>query len=257
MGHERVGLLPKSRKWRDIVSSIAGASSTDTSLSSLVSRTLEAVRNRYLSIYRDKGVQAAFGTLVALSHPPNIQEGSVVGIGLDIGSNPSPLHITVALRNWVSSHADSSEYAELAKCAAADVIGIWTSRYASQRDLFSGVRTAQSIWTEAASGSGFCEVARLFFSKFTERYLLYFLEREASSQISTVFEREQFGKRLTEYVDTISKHAFETAKIMQSFAAGWYNTHVKAGAPSDHEVESFLRLSFGKIREELLREAAR
>ena len=76
MGHERIGLLPKSRKWRDIVSSIAMASESEAELSSLVTRTLEAVRNRYLNIHRDKGVQAAFGFLVGLTNPPNLQKNS-------------------------------------------------------------------------------------------------------------------------------------------------------------------------------------
>jgi hypothetical protein len=255
MGHERIGLLPKSKKWRDIVSSIAMASESEAELSSLVTRTLEAVRNRYLNIHSDKGVQAAFGFLVGLTNPPNLRKGSVAGTDLDIKSNPSPLRITAALQSWVSSYANSLEYAELAKRAAADVIGIWTERHANQLDLFTGDRTAEGIWNKASSASGFCEVSRLFFSKFTERYLRYFLEREASSQISSFLERNQFEKRLCQHLDSISQHAFDTAKIMQSFAAGWYNNHVKDAAPSDNEIETFLRLAFGKIREEILREA--
>ena len=94
----------------------------------------------------------------------------------------------------------------------------------------------------------------MFLSKYTERYLKYFLEREASIALNTVQDRQNFSDNIAEHINAISKHAFETSKITQSFAAGWYNKHAKNNLPTDGEVESFLKLAFGKIREELWRE---
>jgi len=55
--------------------------------------------------------------------------------------------------------------------------------------------------------------------------------------------------------NAIADHAFETSKIMQSFAAGWFNKHAVSSPPSETEVTNFLRISFDKMREEFRREA--
>jgi hypothetical protein len=98
-------------------------------------------------------------------------------------------------------------------------------------------------------------VARIFFAKFTERYLRYFLEREASAELPSLEAREKFSQQLSAHVDAVSQHAFETSKIAQSFAAGWFNNHARNAHPSEREIEGFLGLSFGKLQEELQREA--
>jgi hypothetical protein len=45
------------------------------------------------------------------------------------------------------------------------------------------------------------------------------------------------------------------AKLTQSFAAGWYNKYAVNSLPDNKQVEAFLRMSFGKLREEFRREA--
>ena len=60
---------------------------------------------------------------------------------------------------------------------------------------------------------------------------------------------------LSKHSMEITEHAFEITKIMQSFAAGWFNKHALDNAPSDDSVSDFLKISFGKMREELRLEA--
>ncbi|MGB8472696.1 MAG: hypothetical protein WCE61_01275, partial [Candidatus Acidiferrum sp.] len=64
-------------------------------------------------------------------------------------------------------------------------------------------------------------------------------------------------EQLRSNIDGASRHAFETAKITQSFAAGWFNRHVRGGSnPTDAEIRGFLAIAFGKMREDLRRETA-
>jgi len=63
-----------------------------------------------------------------------------------------------------------------------------------------------------------------------------------------------FKKQIRDQIDAVSKHAFETARITQSFAAGWYNRHAREGVPTDEEITGFLAIAFGKLREDLRRE---
>jgi hypothetical protein len=82
------------------------------------------------------------------------------------------------------------------------------------------------------------------------------LEREASSALPSLDAREAFEHNLRAHIQEVSHHAFETSKITQSFAAGWYNNHARDSQPSDSEIQGFLAIAFGKLQEELQREAA-
>jgi hypothetical protein len=258
VGHERIGVLPRTTRWRKIVAELAKLPSAEANVSELASGTLECVRTRFREIHRDTGVQAAFEFLVGLAvtggigDPPSEWSDLLV----NFTNNASPLRIAQALRTWVNGREDSLEYSSIAERAATDAITNWHSRQSEQGSLFGSSDEVANVWKRASNGAGFCELSRLFFAKFTERYLNYFLEREASAALPTIEARERFREQLRQHVDQISQHAFETAKITQSFAAGWYNSHARRGRPSRREIERFLSIAFGKMREELLREGS-
>jgi len=256
MGHERVGILPRSQQWRALVAQIGPAATSDEDLVRIAAGTLKNVRSRFDRIHKDLGVQAAFGFLIGLStshiaaHTPGRANPPI-----QLDEDPSPLKLTAALSDWIGKHAQSLEYAELAKRAAADAMAFWTRSRSRQRDLFSTELKASQVWRYASTGAGFSEVSRAFFAKFVERYLKYFLEREASAQLGSLQDREEFSQRLEEQIDALSHHAFETSKIAQSFAAGWFNKYARDRRPTDQEIEDFLAFAFGKLRQELQREA--
>lgn len=255
MGHERVGRLPRTTTWRQVVADLSGfEESGDVSISDIALRTLDSVRKRYEEIHRDSGVQAAFAFILSLATDRynRVEARDIVGIDLD--DNPSSIRLAAKLNEWVIAHASSMEYAEIARRAAGDTIALWTQESTKQGAFFEGITDTKGIWQEASEARGFCEVARIFFAKFTERYLRYFLEREASAESASLESREKFSRQLHVHVDTVSQHAFETSKITQSFAAGWFNNHARDAHPSSREIEGFLSLSFGKLQEELLRE---
>lgn len=255
MGHERIGILPKTKPWRLVVQAIAeSADSGASGIASAARQTLENVSNRFSSMHKDSGVKAAFGYLLALtsSHLPQSEGMSSPEVKLE--DDPSPVRLAQQLNEWVRKHADSREYAEMACRAAGNTIAEWTHAQTRQGHLFEEKASAKYVWAKSANASGFCQVARSFFAHLTERYLRYFLEREASAELSTLSARQEFERNLHDHVEDVSKHAFETSKITQSFAAGWYNDYVRNARPSDKEIESFLAVAFGKLQEELRRE---
>jgi hypothetical protein len=193
-------------------------------------------------------------SLATTSLPPSAGLASP-STGIEAGT--SPARVVKNLCDWVKSHCASPEYAEIACRAGADAIAEWTKRQNTQGRLFDDKADATRIWAGSSDGAGFCQVARTFFAKFTERYLRYFLEREASSRLTSLSAREEFTQNLHKHVDEVSHHAFETSKITQSFAAGWFNKHAREMRPSDRDIEGFLGVAFGKLREELRRETVR
>ena len=256
MGHERIGPLPKTKQWRRIVEEMASFPTGNAEVADIASETLRCVRNRFVHINEDASVQAVFEFLVGLASVGGVVETPEdwSEFPVDFHQNPSPRRITQALQDWLIETKGSLEYRTLAEYAAADTIAEWYAEHSKQGELFNHPEDVSSIWRNASYGAGFCELSRLFFAHFTERYLRYFLDREASSAIETIHDRERFSEKLADHVETISKHAFETAKITQSFAAGWFNKHATEGRPSQDESKGFLGIAFGKLRDELIHE---
>ena len=256
MGHERVGALPRTKRWRVVVEGIADAAAADGDVQELANATLRNVRTRLRSIPGDSGVIAAFQFLLSLSLSAStgVDPESLGDLAIDLSTNPSPLSLANALGRHVSDNRQSAEYAELARKAAVDAIVQWTERETRQLSFTGEHELASEVWRRASDGSGFCEVTRLFFGKFVERYLNYFLSREASSQVVNTEARERLATRLQEHVDGVSQHAFETSRITQSFAAAWFNRHTRDGMPSAEEIAGFIAHSMSKLNEELLRE---
>jgi hypothetical protein len=250
MGHERTGALPKTEPWRRVVQRIAAFDGNEQETRQIANDTLDNVRNRFEAIQRDPNVQAAFKFLTEIG-------ASASGIrpsSIQLPENPTVFAIAKALDSQLRVNRGSTEYAALAKAAATDAIVLWYTENAAQPSLFGPAEQNSTIWSKAATAAGFCEIARLFFAKFTERYLNYFLEREASAVCRTIEERNVLEKQLRAQIDNVSRHAFETARIAQSFAAGWYNRHANTSAPSEDEISGFLAIAFGKLREDLRRE---
>ncbi len=255
MGHERIGFLPLSSKWRKLVTEIGDVGANADAAPRLAHRTLHQVRRRLDGLEQDTGLQAAFSFILALCSRGLKAPGPDQGPLIDLGQNPSPLEITRRLNTWIDAYTESLEYAELAKRSGADAIAYWTKRSSRQQELFDAHQTAAQIWGEAATGPAFSEISRVFFGKLLERYLKYFLEREASTQFRRIEDRDAFSKNLTRHVDSVARHAFEASKITQSFAAGWYNKNARDATPTYDETRGFLSFALSKLRQEIQREA--
>jgi hypothetical protein len=251
MGHERVGYLPKSKKWRSLVAEIADVAEKAGGISQIAADTLAAVGHRYLDLASDPSIRAAFEFLVDITR----QSGSPQKEGLGL-AHKGALELTLELEKKLP-RSSSLEIRALAFQSATDAVVQWrTENTIPWGELFvtnSPVPPLRGLGTAA----GFSELTRLFFASLTARYLKYFLEREATSVIPRIEERNAFNRNLDGYLDQISRHAFESAKITQSFAAGWFNKYAAAGVrPAKPQLRRFLDYAFSKLREELRRSSA-
>lgn len=257
MGHERVGKLPKSKIWTDVVREIAEPASSEIDVSKVVAKTIHNVRSRFSRINEDDGVLSAFKFLVALgvACQSNTPASRLADAGIQAPETPSPLALARTLHRWLSVRFSFPEYREIAEKSAIDALSAWWRENRSpQESLPDTILDPYDDWRALSTGRGFSELSRLYFAKFTEHYLNYFLDREASGAVASISDRDALRESIRDKVDLVTRHSFETAKITQSFAAGWFNKHAKEVIPNDEEISSFLSLAFGKIREELLRE---
>jgi hypothetical protein len=248
MGHERLGVLPKTKRWRAIVAEIAAVDASPNDVPEIARHTLNALGSRYGDLASDATVEVAFGFLVDMARTAAGQQAAV-----DI-STKSTLSLVADLGQRIGATEGSLETAEIVRRAAADAIATWGRENATtQSELFAD-SVPGGAWRGLGTGAGFCELSRLFFSRLTERYLSYFLDREASAALPNIQAREQFRRQLQAHLGDVSKHSFETTKITQSFAAGWFNKNATTNRPTPAQIRRFLSYAFAKLREDLRRE---
>lgn len=260
MGHERIGILPKTRQWRQVVQNISEFSFDNNNIADITQNTIRNVRSRFDQVHKDAGIQSAFEFFVLLTAASKSKDpyNYLSRNGISVPKDFTPLQLSKSLNNWVSINKESYEYGAFAAQSAVDTISDWYRfKKSNQFSLFDTEENPFETWRKASNGAGFSDLARYFFTNFTQRYLKYFLEREASAYSSSIEIRESFNSQLEKHVEEISKHAFETTKITQSFAAGWYNKNVKDEIPSRNKIAGFLSIAFGKLKGELLREESK
>lgn len=257
MGHKRLGRLPKTKAWRLIVAELGSFALGKAEANDIAKKTLRQVQERYNNLENDPSIKAAFEFLVQVSYAFQKENPTKYLVENKILEKEelSVLKLARAIEGYKKEDVESQEYKTFARQAAIDAINNW---YAAHLDeglsLFNEKVDTRAVFRKASDGRGFCEISRLFFSKFTERYLKYFLDREASVSINTVNARNKFSSEIEKHVNDISLHAFQTAKITQSFAAGWYNKYAKENLPQEENIKSFLSTAFGKMKSELLEE---
>ncbi len=258
MGHKRLGYLPKTKAWRIIIAEMGKFALGRAEVSSITKNTLQNVQSRFSRLSEDPSIHSSFEFLLHLSYA--FQKENPIKYLTEKKilekSEISLLKIGRAARDYKKeSEVASHEYQTFARQAAIDAINnFYNVNAESGRSLFDNDVDTAAVFNKAGNGSGFCELSRMYFSKLTERYLKYFLEREAATRITNIGARNRFSAEIEKHVNDISKHAFKTAKITQSYSAGWYNKNAIKEFPTEKEVKGFLSYALGKMKSELLME---
>ena len=109
MGHERVGALPHTKRWRDVVDQISASEGTPEEVAELAIATLQNVRVQFRNLHADDGVVAAFQFLLALtkSASPDGLPPDSFALAINLDARPSTLRLVAELRSWVDAQNGS------------------------------------------------------------------------------------------------------------------------------------------------------
>ena len=255
MGHVRIGFLPHTQQWNAIVNHLSSYDNDIDSVAVIADRTLDAIRNVYNGLQYDESVIKAIGYLatIIVSSRQEDQIEFLKDSGYSVDEDLSVFALTLSAKKIIQTDEGSLETNKLACDAAIHAVMEYYERHSDgQLSLFLSENNPFKL---KGSGREFCELARYFFASFTERQIRYYIDRVASSVIGDYGKYTHFSDSLNNQFMAITEHAFEISEIMQSFAAGWFNKHALDNKPSTESVSDFLKISFGKIREELRLEA--
>jgi hypothetical protein len=256
MGHERIGFLPRTKQWQAIIEQLSGYDNSPACVAQIAEATLWNIKSIYKSMPYDESVikSIKYLTILSTSAKTDNQIEFLRENGLNIGKDLSLFALVRCAKSYITTDNGSLESNKIAQDSVLQALASYEKEHTTaQLSLLS--TESPNIWDSIGTGAAFCELSRSFFASFSDRYLRYFLEREAAHSIDNYKAIESFSTQLSAQAQALSHHAFDTAKLTQSFAAGWYTNHAKDHLPSEKEVVGFLGMAFTKLREEFRREA--
>jgi hypothetical protein len=245
MGHIRLGNLPRTKKWQQVVALLDSGASTDQ----VAAATLEASQRGLEEAARDPALAYSFWLLTQL--PLCARKSDYIAelrkVGISVESDPGLLDLVGAFTDSVDDHVrrtgGRTDLGEMAQMGAAESL---TSTLRQQTDSLFGTAPSdiQRELAGLATKKNFSLLARDFFARLSERYLTYFLSRQTSNQFKNVDENRQFREAL-------SLHCKQASKIVEEFAGGWYSKANYEGGITQKKAANFIGVALKKLRAEL------
>lgn len=257
MGHIRLGTLPRSKKWQDVV----GLLESDAPLDAVAEAAARASEYDLKRASGDPNFQFIAGLLVRLpflARAPGFED-----VLDELGAGDNSLTSLPALLAGLNSAIDrnafevgsSSDIGELAK---STLIETFADKLGERLPtLFEPTpQEVRRALAGYASGQEFARLARAFFANLTYRSLDYFLSRELANHTGA-------GQRFSNDADRVAferalkQHTSEASRIIEEFSGGWYGKTVwKENSLDQQEIDSFTKYAFKKMRDELGRRRA-
>jgi hypothetical protein len=251
MGHNRLGTLPKTKKWEQVVSLVGGGESA----ARVAAASSDAAEAALFRAATDPALVRAFWLLTQLplaardaDFPERLRK-----LGLAVGHRPQLFEIIGAFSEAIDTHSRQTgrhtDLGEMAQLAATESFSAMVGR--SLPGLFGPTaEEVQRAIARLATSKRFSDLARDFFARLTRRHLDYYLSRELSNHIGpasrfrSISEHSQFNADL-------DQHCREAARIVKEFAGGWFGKTNYEGGITPEQAGAFAFVALKKIRSEL------
>jgi hypothetical protein len=257
MGHIRLGTLPQSKKWRDVIRLLDSPASLDN----IAEAAARASENDLRRASADPNLQFVTQLLVKLpllARAPGFEaEMAALGVGPDaLGSVTGLL---VGLNDIITQQSfaegGSSDAGELARAALIESLSVQLQDKLPSLFEPTGAEIRNAL-ASFSSGHNFATLARDFFARLTYRSLDYYLSRELANHTGVDKRFADDADRVA-FERALSQHTYEASRIVEEFAGGWYGKTIwKEQNLNQGKINDFTRYAFKKMRSELGRRRA-
>jgi hypothetical protein len=276
MGHIRLGSIPKTQSWRDVVAAVAGAAGGRPEIGHSPSATTPIItgeplsdRVRVAEIARltlaaahagldraanDAGVRRTFYLLtqIALASRSVDWQTALRAHGIELGEQDGIFDLAAKFQRAVDAHimltGHPSDASDFAQRAAGDALCVLGQDQATTLFGDSGESLRLAV-RSLSSRDGFGRLSQTFFGQFVARFLNFYLSRITASQVghshvSSINEISRFNASLT-------LHCVQSAAIVRDFAAQWYSKTEWGPGIGETNAGGFVAVALNKLKAEL------
>ena len=265
MGHTRLGSLPKTQKWNELIRYVAGIGSardipTAAAVDAIAAQTLDAAQGALMRAAQDSGVCYTFYlmTQLAVASRTSEWEKALSNHGIDSSQISSVSEFTFEVQDAIDRYINQSssgatDLSEIAQQSAGEAL----TSLAGPRtaDLFGGDRTeVRKAIRSLSTKQGFGELGQRFFARFVARFLNFYLSRVTAANLGK--PRLKDLGAIAEFDQALQLHCEQSARIVRDFCGEWYSkTEYQRGI--DLETTSrFMAVALKKLRSELEQQKA-
>ena len=252
MGHIRLGRLPRTKRWAEVVELVGGSASS----AAVASATLDAAEGDLARAASDPGVLRSFYLLTQLPDAARSEDfaAALRGLGIQVSDTLSTAELSAALSDAIDRHINSTrqrtDLGDMAQSAAVETLASRVSgRTASRSAQPDDVRREVS---KLATEKQFGTVARDFFARFAQRFLTYYVSRELPQHVGPD-RRFDSAAEQRRFNDALDLHCKQASKIVEKFAGTWYSKARFEKDLSEDRTARFVGYALKKMRLELRR----
>lgn len=224
MGHVRIGTLPRTRAWRDVVQLIADGAD----VTAIADATMRAAEKAFSFIQKDPGFKEAVWLMTQLAIAAKMPDPGdhLASVGIHLSKETSLAEVGMAV-GIALDHANSGKnHSDFPEIAHNALVGTVSEHIRDKLPtLFSP--TSEDVHL-ALSALGkkkeFGEFGRTFFSKLTNSSMEYFLSKTLATHLG---EGQRFVtmNQMCVFEKALNTHCHEASVIVEDFCADWFSKH--------------------------------
>lgn len=257
MGHTRLGSIPKTQKWRDVVAILSPASPEPDRLldvAFIADRTLTAAETGLAKSCNDPGLGYTFyllSQLVLAARSPD-WNSKLANLGIRLTDEASIFDLSAGIQDAIDDYVfrtgGATDVSEMAQQAAGEAIIELAGT--TPRSLFgASTDDLKAALQGLSTKKGFATVGRKFFSRFIARFLNFYLSRITAGLAGS--PTMQHVGDITKFNDALGLHCYQSAKIVEQFCGEWYSkTEFQEGIDLDNSAR-FVAVAIRKLKSEL------
>lgn len=253
MGHDRLDSMPNTARWRHVVALIADGADP----AAVAAATTEAAVKGLRLARNDDGLAHTVWLLtrVALAARTEDFPAALRNAGLDVPDAPGVVDVVACFSEAFDGHCHRTggrtDLGEMAQLAAVEALDAVLSARAA--NLFG--TTAAEVHAAArgmSTQAGFATLSHEFFTRFTQRFLTYHLDRELPHHVGGN-GRFADPQEHAHFLKEMGRHCREAAGVVRQFAGDWYHKNNFLGGITHEKSKGFANKSLSKLRDELVR----
>lgn len=248
MGHLRLGHLPRTHRWKQVI----GLLESGADLPALADASFHAALTGLKRVPSDSGFLTTLNAIVGLANASRQTDlaSALQVAGIDLTAQTSSFGFLSAVARTLSDQLGQVyPRSDVGKIAQDAFLESLTKQVRGKTgSLFGESEDAKSL-TSAFRGKQFKSLMHEFYSGFTSRYLTYYLSRELPHHVGA-------GKRFadlnahTEFARDFDLYCRQTVRITDEFTPGWVGKAIYEGDTGADAVKRYAHVAFKKLASE-------